>query len=319
MARGRMLNKTVGASLQFHNLPDDTSRLLATWIIPHLDFDGVFHADPMMVRSAIFPRRADITVEQVESYLDEMERQGLIHRFKARGDVWQWWPGFSRNQTGLRRDRESTTYPPPPTHLVDEYRRDDDIQPDKGWHESGENPAEDKLSEGKDKVSEEKAKAVPPPRDYLDDTLSFSQKDKPNGRPEGWDHVSAAVFAICIRVADLWCAGKLPTGRWTERIEKQCAGASELLGYHDDDLQAALATVDKYHLHYKDDGVDFTVAGPQSLVNVIPPFMQSGGKKPRKRDLRRDGSKWTEEELAEARARSLAMEPLDAATFFDDT
>jgi len=143
--------------------------------------------------------------------------------------------------------------------------------------------------------------------------------DKPNGRPEGWDHVSAAVFAICIRVADLWCAGKLPSGTWGTRIEKQCAGASELLGYHDGDLQAALATLDKYHLHYEDGGGGFTVTGPQSLVNVLPPFMQGGGKSRRtKRDLRRDGGEWIEEELAEAAARSLALEPLDPATFFEE-
>ena len=36
MARGRMLNRSVSLSAKFQALPDDTSRLLATWIIPQL-------------------------------------------------------------------------------------------------------------------------------------------------------------------------------------------------------------------------------------------------------------------------------------------
>jgi len=109
-----MLNQTVSASLKFQQLPDDTCRLLATWIIPYLDLNGVYYADPTMVKSAVFPRRADITPEMVAGYLDAIEGIGLIVRFEAKGDLWQWWPGFAGNQVGLRRDRESTTYPLPP-------------------------------------------------------------------------------------------------------------------------------------------------------------------------------------------------------------
>jgi len=114
MARGRMLNQTVSASLKFQQLPNDTCRLLATWIIPYLDLNGVYYADPTMVKSAVFPRRADITPEMVAGYLDAIEGIGLIVRFEAKGDLWQWWPGFAGNQVGLRRDRESTNYPLPP-------------------------------------------------------------------------------------------------------------------------------------------------------------------------------------------------------------
>ena len=143
MARGRMLNKTINASLKLHNLPDDTCRLLATWIIPHLDYRGVFYGDAAVVRSYVFPRRTDVTTELVEGYLQEMEAAGLIERFQANGDIWQHWPGFMDNQSGLRVDREKTTFPPPPCP------QDGGHNPAEGPQGGGDLPAEDKLNEPK--------------------------------------------------------------------------------------------------------------------------------------------------------------------------
>lgn len=121
MARGRLLNKSVSASLKFHNLPDDTCRLMATWIIAHLDKNGVFYADPGMVRSIVFPRRTDISIEQITTYLVAIEEIGLMYRFQAKGDLWQCWPGFDDNQPALNKERESSEYPEPPT-MVDNSR-----------------------------------------------------------------------------------------------------------------------------------------------------------------------------------------------------
>jgi len=114
MARGRMLNKSVSGSIKFHNLPDDTCRLLATWIISHLDVQGVFYGDAAMVKSVVFPRRSDISAETVERYLSAMEAAGLMWRYEAKGDTWQHWPGFLGEQIGLRADRETAEYPRPP-------------------------------------------------------------------------------------------------------------------------------------------------------------------------------------------------------------
>ena len=86
MARGRMLNKTVCASKKFHQMSDDTGRLLATWIIPHLDKNGVYYGEPALVRSYVFPMRDDITTEQVEGYLQELESIGLMYRFENNFD-----------------------------------------------------------------------------------------------------------------------------------------------------------------------------------------------------------------------------------------
>jgi len=146
MARGRMLNQTVCASLKFQHLSDDTCRLLATWMIAHLDKNGVFYADPAMVKAAVFPRRADITPGQVGTYLDDIEGVGLIYRFRARGDLWQCWPGFADNQVGLRRDRESTTYPDPPGIDAAQPPEPSNKMPEGCRKDAGNNPAEEKGS-----------------------------------------------------------------------------------------------------------------------------------------------------------------------------
>lgn len=117
MARGRMLNNSISRSLKFDLLPDDTCRLLATWVIPHLDVRGVFYGDPAIVQSLVFTRRRDVTAEQVDEYLRAMEAVGLIILFEAEGQRWQQWPGFSANQVGLRTEREKTDLPPPPGYM----------------------------------------------------------------------------------------------------------------------------------------------------------------------------------------------------------
>lgn len=115
MAKGRMLNWSVTESMKFHRLPDDTCRLMATWTISLLDAYGVFHADPVLVKSRVFPMRADVSVEQVGRYLDAMETAGLIYRFEVDGRRYQFWPGFKDNQPRLHQEREGKSgFPPPP-------------------------------------------------------------------------------------------------------------------------------------------------------------------------------------------------------------
>lgn len=78
MAQGRMLNKKVSMDKRVNDISDDTGRLLFTWIIPHLDVEGRFTAEPQLVKSLILPWRDDVTVERVEGYLQEYHDLGLI-------------------------------------------------------------------------------------------------------------------------------------------------------------------------------------------------------------------------------------------------
>lgn len=157
MARGRMLNRSVCDSKKFHDLPSDTCRLFATWIIPYLDIRGVFQADPIFVRSKVFPRREDVTSDMVRGYLDAMEAVGLIARFECNGETWQHWPGFEHNQIGIRYDRESSDFPIPPGW---EPPKQLELVPPN----DGQNPAEEKLKEVKKKGKGKGADAPDPPR-----------------------------------------------------------------------------------------------------------------------------------------------------------
>jgi len=123
MARGRMLNKSVSLSQKFAELPDDTCRLLATWTIAYLDYRGVFYADAAIVRSQVMPLNDTITNAKVNEYIQAMVAAGLVKIFEHKGRKWQFWPGFSENQVGLRIDREGTEFPPPPADFAEETQQ----------------------------------------------------------------------------------------------------------------------------------------------------------------------------------------------------
>lgn len=96
-------------------------------------------------------------------------------------------------------------------------------------------------------------------------------------RPTPWQTniVSDAEFAICQRVADLWAGGKM--AGIPRFIDPQVEAAGEVLRMFDDDVGKALETIMLYHEQYEADWQrtgqrPFTVAGPQSLVNVLRTF-----------------------------------------------
>lgn len=152
-----MLNRSVCNSKKFQELPDETCRLFATWTISHLDIHGVFYANPQLVRSLVFPRRDDVSNAQVAGYMDAMEAHGLIVRFESNGETWQYWPGFEHNQIGIRWDRETTEFPIPPGW---EPPKQLELVPPNG----GQNPAEGKLKEVKEKGSKPKPASDEPTR-----------------------------------------------------------------------------------------------------------------------------------------------------------
>lgn len=148
MAKGRMLNKSISLSMKFHLLPDDTCRLLATWLIPQLDKRGVFYGDAAVVKSLVLPMRADVTVEQVREYLKAMQHAGLIRIFEDGGRLWQVWPGFNHNQVGLRDDRETTDYATPPSDAQDNNPKDAAGLTDEATDIAGNLPADIRQTSG---------------------------------------------------------------------------------------------------------------------------------------------------------------------------
>ena len=115
MAIGRMLNKKISFNKIINeSLSSDTCRLAFTWTIPHLDRDGRINGDPTVLRSIIFPRRRDITDEQIEAYIWEWVENDLVIWYEAEGDKWLQFPKFGANQPNLRYEREAESTMPPP-------------------------------------------------------------------------------------------------------------------------------------------------------------------------------------------------------------
>jgi len=50
------------------------------------DDEGIFEADPILIRSQVFPRRTDIRVEQVSQWLDQLVKARFIIPFKYKNE-----------------------------------------------------------------------------------------------------------------------------------------------------------------------------------------------------------------------------------------
>jgi hypothetical protein len=123
MAVGRMINNSITGDKVVNQLSDDTSRLAFTWLITFADCEGRTYGDPAMVRSMLFPRRQDITIEKMTEYIQEWKNLGLIVWYESNGDLWIYFPKFSKNQPGLRKDREAPSrIPIPPCESTDLLR-----------------------------------------------------------------------------------------------------------------------------------------------------------------------------------------------------
>ena len=119
MAEGRMLNRAISQSKKMAKLSDDTSRLLFTWMIPHLDAEGRMKGDPSLFRAAVCPRLDHITTQQVEKYLKEWDKAEAILWYDADGDKYIYCIGWDRQQRNLRKEREAPSrYPEPPPDLL---------------------------------------------------------------------------------------------------------------------------------------------------------------------------------------------------------
>jgi hypothetical protein len=118
MARGRMINSKITRNKAINDLSDDTCRLAFTWLVTFADVEGRTNGDPALVRSLVFPRRTDVTVDQMAGYIREWHAAGLVTWYEAEGDMWIEFPGFDDNQRGLdRRKEQPSDIPEPPEYV----------------------------------------------------------------------------------------------------------------------------------------------------------------------------------------------------------
>jgi hypothetical protein len=114
MADGRMLKKAISTSRKLAELKTDSARLLYTWILPHTDIEGRFSANPDIIKGYIVPRIKTMTPRKIESYLQDLAENDLIHLYRDNGDEFLEIIKFKDFQT-LRKDRESPSRIPAPT------------------------------------------------------------------------------------------------------------------------------------------------------------------------------------------------------------
>lgn len=121
-----MINKKISNSKRVNNLPGDGA-LLYTWLLAHVDVNGVFYADARLVLALVLPRREGATEAKVKKWLSLMaeakkdDETPLIHLFSSDGDTYLWCPGFEDEQIGLYWKREKPEHPLPLRELYEKY------------------------------------------------------------------------------------------------------------------------------------------------------------------------------------------------------
>ena len=166
MARGRMITNEIAKDKIVNNLSCDTCRLFFTWLIPFADVDGRVLADPDLLKAGVFPRRRDVSIEDIEGYLVELHNAGLLIVYGDDSELYAWFPSFEKNQTGLRKDREPQSRIPAQPILDDCGKYPDDY-----WTVSGCVPDYNRIIS---RLREVKLKEVNIPKQQESEKNSFS-------------------------------------------------------------------------------------------------------------------------------------------------
>lgn len=116
MAEGRFISRRVAYDKELNalSLP---AHLLYLMTIPHLDRDGLILGDDSLLWGAVAPRRPEL-LPQVEAAVQEWVDARLVVAYESRIGRCLFFPGFRKNQQGLRYDREAASRLPVPPGYV---------------------------------------------------------------------------------------------------------------------------------------------------------------------------------------------------------
>ena len=143
MAEGRILKRRISESKKLGELATHSARLLYTWLIPWLDSEGRYVADPDILKGHIFPKVKDITPEIISNDLGDLAAAGLIILYEANGEEYL---EFTQTLQKIRKDREAESkIPAPPGGRQEDAGSD----PGAGQEDAGTTPAEIKLNKSK--------------------------------------------------------------------------------------------------------------------------------------------------------------------------
>jgi hypothetical protein len=157
MPQGRIVLKRICQSKKLAALKTDGARLLYTWLLPNVDVNGCFSADPSVLKGQIFTR-LNHRVDVIENYLKDLEANLLIILYEVDGDEFLCIPDFAEKQPRLDPEKEGKPDILPPTQeLIESYSR--------LIHEQGESNSplsKVKQSKVKDKQIRESRGFLPP-------------------------------------------------------------------------------------------------------------------------------------------------------------
>lgn len=82
-------------------------------LVVAVDDYGRFDADPLMLKAALFPRRPEVTAEQLTGWLVELVREGCVRLYSVEGAEYLVLTGWDRHRGNSRR-ASSSRFPAPP-------------------------------------------------------------------------------------------------------------------------------------------------------------------------------------------------------------
>lgn len=108
MARGRFISNDVINDKEINDLSSDTCRLAYVFLITIADREGRVAGDPAYLKSLLFPRRYDVTPDQVQDFILEWIDAGFVIWYEcSNGEKALRLVNFEKHQTGLRKEREA--------------------------------------------------------------------------------------------------------------------------------------------------------------------------------------------------------------------
>lgn len=112
MARGRMINQSISEDVEFNEMSID-AQLMFLRTVPFLDRDGLVNGNASVLRGKVAPL-LELT-KPMAAIVQEWISAGLVVQYTAGKQSVLFFPGFAKNQIGMRYDREAASaYPPPP-------------------------------------------------------------------------------------------------------------------------------------------------------------------------------------------------------------
>lgn len=111
------------------------ARLLFLGLFNESDDEGRQLGSPKKIAGVVFPNDDDVTPKLITKWLDELEREALIHRYSVEGIGYVLIDGFCEHQK-VAHPAKSRLPAPPETRASDARGPREDVMPDLGTRNS---------------------------------------------------------------------------------------------------------------------------------------------------------------------------------------